>query len=445
MAFELPLGRGVIELAADGRSAVKGIADVKNAMNDAGKETERFAARSRTALAATNTAIQGIGSAARAGASPMQALSQGILGVTAAAGGLAGPLGAIAGIVATLIGLGLSKWLTDSAQAARDLAAAMNAIGDSTSAARGATLASQAGDSPFDAAMVAARSLGPARVELGLAQAAFDEALPNPSGSMSDAQSAAFRRQIAASRRVDSSRAGVEQFNVNAAVELAGLNLDASTSGASIEERVRTYTRMVELLKQLRDVNLEASKSEPPGEQYERFVAAFQRADAKVGSAAATLAGYTARLEEARTQAEGVAKANEDAATAARRFATESTAQMREAFSQPNPFAAELEAVQRHAQGVRDGVLVAEADRQRREKEGVSEVRGGNVVDLISGLRSVQAAVFGSGGGPEQQVAKNTGRTADAAAKTAEQTAKANEHLASIAKAVSNGVPATLG
>ncbi len=444
MASEVTLGRGVIELAADGRSAAKGIGDVKNAMNDAGKEAERFASRSRTALAATNTAIQGIGNAARAGASPMQALSQGIIGVSAAAGGLAGPIGAIAGIVATLLGLGLAKWFADSAQAARDLATAMNAIGESANAARGSTLAGQAADGPFGAAMVAARSLGPARAELGLADAAFNETSANANGSMSEAQGAAFRRQIAARRRVDSSRAGIEQFNVNSSVELAGLNLDASTSGASLEERVRTYTRMVELLQQLRDVNLEASKAEPPGAQYERFVAAFQRADAKVGSAAATLAGYTARLEEARKEAEGVAKANEDAATAARRFATDSTSQMREAFSQPNPFAAELEAVQRHAQGVRDGVLVAEAERQRREKEGGSEVRGGNVVDLISGLRSVQAAVFGGGGAPEQQTAKNTGRTADAAAKTAEQTAKANEHLASIAKSVSNGVPATL-
>ena len=445
MASEVTLGTGYIELAARDRGAVKAISDVRRAMNDAGQETERFAARSRTALAATNSAIQGLGSAALSGSSPMQALSRGILGVTSAAGGMAGPIGAVAGIVATLIGLGLSKWFSDSADAARDLATAMNAIGESTGAARGATLASQAASGPFDVAMVAARSIGPARAELGAAQAAFAGTQANLDGSMSASQAAAFRRQMAASRRVEGASAGVEQFNVNSAVELAGLNLDASTSGASLEDRVRTYSRMVELLKQVRDVNLEASKSEPPGQQYERFVEAFQRADAKVGSAEANLAGYAARLAEARAEAEAVAKANEDAADAARRFATDATSQMREAFSQPNPYAAELDAVQRHAQGVRDGVLVAEAERQRRAREDVGEVRGGNVVDLISGLRSLQAGIFGSDKGPEAQTAKHTAATATAAAKTAEQTAKANEHLAAIAKSVSNGVPATLG
>lgn len=71
---------------------------------------------------------------------------------------------------------------------------------------------------------------------------------------------------------------------------------------------------------------------------------------------------------------------------------------------------------------------------------------GGRTVGLLDGLRGVQEKVFGqSGGSPEMQTAQNTGKTADAAKKAAEEQAKANAHLKTIADAVTKGIPTTLG
>ena len=89
-------------------------------------------------------------------------------------------------------------------------------------------------------------------------------------------------------------------------------------------------------------------------------------------------------------------------------------------------------------------------DEQERLEAAISSrsavPRSGRTVGLLAGLSAVQEGVFNQGGGsPEMQTAKSTKETATAAKKSAEEQAKTNSHLKTIADAVTKGVPTTLG
>jgi len=430
---EVALGLGYVELQMKDRGVANTLTGVQQQLVRTASSAEQFSVRTRSAVNAASASIQGMGAAAAAGVSPLRSMAGGMAGLGAAMGGVAGPAGAVAALVTTIVGLGLSRWLKDSAEGADALARSLDAARAAGERARDASTAMMAGGGALPAVQKGADIIGrvasaaKARADAGGRWFRSSDEMDAADAGFVQASAHAEQWREMVQREFSKLMLGAAEQDPRVLAQREGVPTSPGTAVTMQSQRVR-------MLEQARDIARAAAGAEDPsahGSRYEQFVNYLGRSQADLEEATRLLEGYKRSLDEAMKAAEEM----RDRSEAAMRAVHEGAREMAEAFEQASKAAAgtrgELKAAEDRAADIRSQRLYGAQEMAKP----AARIVGGRTIDLMSGLRSIQESVFGSGDGShEAQTAKATKETAEAAKRQLEEQKEANRNLKAILK-----------